>query len=186
MTASGIKAEELISEMKTAWQAEDFGKAYGALEKYYGFDIRKEPEEMIYQLEDQAEIIKMLLYSPGKNGFSTIFSDKYVGDEVITYVRKGYVEPEKIMDLIQKVCGEDQLFKKHRYGRMNRDEFESLAASLKAGWRDDAPTMIFVKWNGSVEIFEGRHRLRAAAHARIKALVEFRYFGASEERGIYF
>lgn len=103
------------------------------------------------------------------------------GRHDITRIDKGVVPPELLLNL-PGMEGEEKLFDRSPWGRMTEKEFTGLAESLKKGWK--GPVTVFVEKNGQAVIIEGNHRLRAAAFANIKALVEIRYFGNSQEMGL--
>jgi len=98
----------------------------------------------------------------------------------LTRVDEGYLSPSVLLNVPGR-CDEHNLFKTNPYGRMTESQFKALAESLKEGWRKNLPVTVFVEKDGTPVIHEGNHRLRAAAYAGIKALVDIRYFGNSQE-----
>jgi hypothetical protein len=116
------------------------------------------------------------------NKLTCISLDPYpqAGSHDLTRVDEGYLTPSILLNIPGR-CDEQDLFKTNPYGRMTEKEFKALAESLKKGWRKTSPITIFVEKGGIPIIHEGNHRLRAAAYAGIKALVDIRYFGNSQK-----
>jgi len=116
------------------------------------------------------------------NKLTCISFDPYpqAGPHDLTRVDNGYLAPSILLNIPGR-CNEQDLFKTNPYGRMTESQFKILAESLKKGWQKDAPVTVFVEKDGTPVIHEGNHRLRAAAYAGIKVLVDIRYFGNSQE-----
>lgn len=102
----------------------------------------------------------------------------------VSRIDRGYIDPNLLSNIPGK-CGEQLLFVMSPTGRMGKAEFARLTKSLSIGWSEIMPVTVFVEKSGSVVIFEGNHRLRAAIAAGIDAFVEIRWFGNSDRNTFF-
>lgn len=107
----------------------------------------------------------------------TISLDPSKNNSDLTRVDEGYLPAEKLMCL-KGACGEHLLFSKSQYGRKSKEDFESLADDIAINGMD-YPVTVHIEADGSVVIWEGNHRLRAAASKGLPIYVEIKYFGES-------
>ena len=117
------------------------------------------------------------------SGLKTTFLDPYefADEHTYTMCAEGLVDPAPFAH-IPGGDGEEKFFEKSPWGRMDKRDFLALVESLRAGWNEKEPILIFVEKSGEPHIHEGNHRLRAAIYAKIPALIEVRYFGNSQDK----
>lgn len=79
---------------------------------------------------------------------------------------------------------EESLFAKSPTGRMKPEEWQKLVNSIRKNGVTE-PVTIHVEKDGRVFVYEGNHRIRAAAEAGVSEIpAEISYFGNSQRKGL--